>query len=259
MANNTISTLFTKTPWGTNRLFINTLSTNATNGTGDASVNTIHAALTNSTLTAIFGSDFAAKYTSVGVKQIAANMLQMRDPNTATVNASFSYQGPLIGSRTINSTSTNSTTHIPSEYLGFAPYPVVSEVSFDVIYVNGNPFLRPYIRANVELYNPYPVAFNNPNATLEYCMRGITWNMTHTENATGTPNTYTHRYGCYGNWTDSTSSMEYLYQPFQKRDTISPVPTGEQLVRQFLILFSLLMIDKSLLIQSQMSNALLHT
>ena len=209
LANSTSSTLFTKTPWGTDRFFINTLSTNAIDGTGDASVNTIHAALTNSTLTAIFGSDFAAKYTSVGVKQIAANMLQMRDPNTATVTASFSYQGPLIGSRTISSTSTNSTTHIPAEYLGFAPYPVVSEVSFDVIYVIGGVYLRPYIRANVELYNPYPIPFNNPNSTLEFCLRGLTWNMTYTDNSTG--NSYTHRYGCYGNWTDSTSSIEYAY------------------------------------------------
>jgi hypothetical protein len=85
------------TPWGTPRLYINSLSTNAIDGTGDASVNTIHAALTNSTLTAIFGSDFASKYTSLGVKQIAANMLQMRDPNTFSINASGNYAGPLLG------------------------------------------------------------------------------------------------------------------------------------------------------------------
>ncbi|MCX6964530.1 MAG: hypothetical protein NTW41_04170 [Verrucomicrobia bacterium] len=191
------------TPWGTQRLYINALSTNAIDGTGDASVNTIHAALTNSTLTAIFGSDFAAKYTSTGVKQIAANMLQMRDPNTATVNASFSYQGPLIGSRTLNAS-----TYIPQEYLGFAPYPIVSEVSIDVTYGNGPPYLRPFLRVNVELYNPYPIAFNAPNATLEYFIRGLTWNMTHTINSTG--QTYgPYRYGGYGNWTDTTTSPEY--------------------------------------------------
>jgi hypothetical protein len=212
MANNTISTLFTKTPWGTDRLFINTLSTNAIDGTGDASVNTIHAALTNSTLSSIFGGNFATKYTSIGVKQIAANMLQMRDPNTATVNASFSYQGPLIGSSTLNAS-----TSIPQEYLGFAPYPVVSEASMDVTYSNPPPYFRPYVRVNVELYNPYPVAFNNANATLEYCMRGLTWNMTHTiisSNQTYGP----YRYGGYGNWTDSTSSKEHWSQS-GKRDS----------------------------------------
>lgn len=202
-------TFFTKTPWGTDRLFINTLSTNATNGAGDASVNTIHAALTNATLSSIFGGNFATKYTSVGVKQIAANMLQMRDPNTATVNASFSYQGPLIGAGGNNSLDPSST--IPKEYLGFAPYPVVSELSMDVCYNNsgGNStYLRPYVRFNIELYNPYPVPFNAPNATLEYNIRGLTWNMSYTINSTG-QSFGPHRYGGYGNWTDNSSSKEH--------------------------------------------------
>jgi hypothetical protein len=202
-ANNTANMTHLLTPWGKQRLYINELSTNATDGTGDTSVTTIHSALTNSTLTAIFGRNFADKYTSTGVKQIAANMLQMRDPNTATVNASFSYQGPLIGSASLNSS-----THIPQEYLGFAPYPVVSEVSMDVTYGNGPPYLRPFVRVNVELYNPYPIAFNAPNATLEYFIRGLTWNMTHTINSTG--QTFgPYKYGGYGNWTDTTTSKEY--------------------------------------------------
>jgi len=140
------------------------------------------------------------------VKQIAANMLQMRDPNTATVNASFSYRGPLIGSASLDADKT-----IPQEYLGFAPYPVVSEVSMDVCYNNSggnNTYLRPYVRVNVELYNPYPVAFNSPNATLEYHVRGLTWNMTYTINSTG-QSFGPHRYGGYGNWTDNTSSKEH--------------------------------------------------
>ena len=197
------------TPWGTQRLYINALSTNAIDGTGDASVNTIHAALTNSTLTAIFGSDFAAKYTSTGVKQIAANMLQMRDPNTSNVTNSFNYNGPLLGSSNLNSS-------IPQEYLGFAPYPVVSEVSMDVTYSNPPPYFRPYVRVNVELYNPYPVPFNNANATLEFCMRGLTWNMTHTINSTG-ESFGPYRYGGYGNWTDNSSSIEHWSQSY-KRD-----------------------------------------
>jgi hypothetical protein len=146
------------------------------------------------------------------VKQIAANMLQMRDPNTATVNASFSYQGPLLGSASLNSS-----THLPQEYLGFAPYPVVSEVSFDVVYQNyqvdpptspPSARLRINVIANVEIYNPYPANFNAPNATLEYFIRGLTWNMTYTNISTN--QTYTHRYGGYGNWTDSISSREYF-------------------------------------------------
>ena len=87
----------------------------------------------------------------------------------------------------------------------------------DVTYSNPPPFFRPYVRVNVELYNPYPVAFNNANATLEYCMRGLTWNMTHTiisSNQTYGP----YRYGGYGNWTDSTLSKEHWSQS-GKRDS----------------------------------------
>jgi hypothetical protein len=87
----------------------------------------------------------------------------------------------------------------------------------DVTYSNPPPWFRPYVRVNVELYNPYPVAFNNANATLEYCMRGLTWNMTHTiisSNQTYGP----YRYGGYGNWTDSTSSKEHWSQS-GKRDS----------------------------------------
>jgi len=200
------------TPWGTQRIAINTLSTNATNGAGDASVTTIHSALTNSTLTAIFSGNFSDKYTSTGVKQIAANLLQMRDPNTSNVTNSFNYKGPLLGSSSLNSSSS-----IPQEYLGFAPYPVVSEVSMDVTYSNPPPYFRPYVRVNVELYNPYPVAFNNANATLEFCMRGLTWNMAHTINSTG-QSFGPYRYGGYGNWTDNSSSKEHWSQS-GKRDS----------------------------------------
>jgi Tfp pilus assembly protein PilX len=164
--NNTSSTLFSHTPWGTERLFINTLSTNAIDGTGAASVNTIHAALTNSTLTRIFGSNFENKYTSAGVKQIAANMLQMRDPNTSSANASFSYNGPLLGS---NGTS------IPNEYLGYAPYPVITEVGVSVqIGSMENVVDWPYrlmlfFCPTIELSNPYSQDFiNSSGAELDF-------------------------------------------------------------------------------------------
>jgi hypothetical protein len=136
----------------------------------------------------------------------------MRDPNTSNVTNSFNYNGPLLGSSSLNSSSS-----IPQEYLGFAPYPVVSEVSMDVTYSNPPPYFRPYVRVNVELYNPYPVAFNNANATLEFCMRGLTWNMTHTINSTG-QSFGPYRYGGYGNWTDNSSSIEHWSQS-GKRDS----------------------------------------
>jgi hypothetical protein len=223
--------VYTKTPWGSDMLCINTLSYNATDGSGDMSVLFMHEALSGNKLvsnsssgpgtsytvsstysvsgqaiTNIFGGNFVTKYSSPGVKQIAANMLQMRNPDTATVTASFAYNGPLLGSSNLDTDST-----IPREYLGFAPYPVVSEVSMDVCYNNSggnNTYLRPYVRFNVELYNPYPVPFNAPNATLEYNIRGLTWNMSYTINSTG-QSFGPHRYGGYGNWTDNSSSKEH--------------------------------------------------
>lgn len=182
------------TPWGTQRLNINELSTNPTDGSGDASVRSIFEAFTglngttmnatsNSTygltgrgLQNIHGGNFSTKYTNLGVKQIAANMLQMRDPNTNTVNKSFSYAGPLIGSNTCNLSS-----EIPAEYLGHAPYLVISEIGMsaclassqggDAKYVNPATNATVYVKQAdiglkfqpvIELYNPYPVPFTIP-------------------------------------------------------------------------------------------------
>jgi hypothetical protein len=204
------------TPWGTQRVFINELSTNATDGSGDASVRSIFEALTglnatsvngtyaasNSTygltgrgLQNVFGGNFSTKYTPLGVKQIAANILQMRDPNTNSVNASFSYSGPLLGS---NSSSSGNVFYpqsdgIPKEYLGHAPYPVISEIGMSarLTYSGGGPAKTtiPIIDPNtgekigeediytpqydvglklepvVEFYNPYPYPLTIPAGT----------------------------------------------------------------------------------------------
>jgi hypothetical protein len=153
-------------------LFINTLSINATDGTGDASVNTIHSALTSANLTAIFGNNFADKYTDLGVKQIAANILQLRDPNTATVNASFSYQGPLLGGYpipvlTYDAQGNDQVTGIPSEYLGYAPYPIITEVGVAVGLaarwggvLGAYGYTRISFHPTIEITNPYPYDYN---------------------------------------------------------------------------------------------------
>jgi hypothetical protein len=194
------------TPWGTQRLYINELSTNATypigpgNSTGDASVKSIFEAFTGQTystvngtttygnsssaygltgrgLQHIFGGNLSTKYTPTGVKQIAANILQMRDPNTSTVNASFAYTGPLLGANDLIN-------EMPMEYLGYAPYLVISEIGISACLAShqGGPGNFTYtnsanqsITVNVpqadwgfklqpviELYNPYPVPFTIP-------------------------------------------------------------------------------------------------
>ncbi|MEI8285117.1 MAG: hypothetical protein WCG52_09010, partial [bacterium] len=201
------------TPWGTQRIPINTLSTNATDGTGDASVRSIFEALTglngttmnttsNSTygltgkgLQNIFGGNFSTKYTALGVKQIAANMLQMRDPNTFSVNASGNYSGALIGANNLDADG------IPTEYLGYAPYPVISEVGFScLVGYQLSGILRVAIFPIIELYNPYPfdfifksgyprimVSFRNFSFEINYTYNGTTSNKT--INNTTTPST----------------------------------------------------------------------
>ena len=178
---------FTKTPWGTDRIYINTLSTNATDGTGDAAVESIYEAFTgknattgaasNSTygatgqmLSKIYGGNFSTKYTDIGVKQIAANILQMRDPNTATVNASFSYQGPLIGGYpipvlTYDAKGNDQVDGIPTGYLGYAPYPIITEVGVAVGLAgrwmsSAYGYTRLSFHPTIEITNPYPYDYN---------------------------------------------------------------------------------------------------
>jgi hypothetical protein len=81
-----------KTPWGTDRLFINDLPIDSTG------VDAIYNALSSSQLRDIYGTTFAEKYTDAGLKQIAANILQARDPNVLNDwNKSFTYNGSLLG------------------------------------------------------------------------------------------------------------------------------------------------------------------
>ena len=168
------------TPWGTQRIPINTLSTNATDGTGDASVSTIHAALTNSTLSAIFGSDFGTKYTSAGVKQIAANMLQLRDPNTFSVNASFSYNGSVLHD-TLGTTGLYR--NLPTNYSANTPFPVVNEIAATAAYGDLTSRMRLVITFWIELYNPYNIDYlNTTNASVCFMLDKIQFQTTATGN-----------------------------------------------------------------------------
>jgi hypothetical protein len=168
------------TPWGTQRVAINTLSTNATDGTGDASVSTIHAALTNSTLSAIFGSDFGTKYTSAGVKQIAANMLQLRDANTFLVNASFSYNGSVLHD-TLGTTGLYR--NLPTNYSANTPFPVVNEIAATAAYGDLLSRMRLVITFWIELYNPYNIDYlNTTNASVCFMLDKIQFQTTATGN-----------------------------------------------------------------------------
>ena len=166
-----------KTPWGTDRLFINDLPTDSANAT--ASVNAIYNALSDSRLRDIYGTTFAEKYTDAGLKQIAANILQARDPNLLNDwNRSFTYSGSLLG-------AANATTDlvavalrdddgdgvketpccsdvknvIPKEYLGNIPYPILNEIGVTVTFGYKDWYSRLYVRPFISILNPFRVNF----------------------------------------------------------------------------------------------------
>ena len=178
------------TPWGTQRIPINNLSTNATDGNGTASVSSIFEALTglnatsvNGTYTAsnstygltgrglqnIFGGNFSTKYTPAGVKQIAANMLQMRDPNTFSVNASFGYNGSILcdalGPDPDPYDASQYYYGIPGNYLANTPFPVINEIGctakYSFLTVGGLKCLRLRLYYWIELFNPYELPYTN--------------------------------------------------------------------------------------------------
>ena len=116
------------TPWGARRLFINDTTEVPLNSTG---VDKIVAALSSQHLRNIYGQTFADKYNTingsamaapVGLKQIAANMLQRKSSKTRQPNDSYSFTGNLIGGDNRDSDG------IPQEYLGDASFPGLNEV-----------------------------------------------------------------------------------------------------------------------------------
>lgn len=158
-----------KTPWGTDRLFINDLPIDSTG------VDDIYNALSSSQLRDIYGTTFAEKYTDAGLKQIAANILQARDPNVLNDwNKSFTYNGSLLGAANATTDlvaiadccdTANATKVIPKDYLGNAPYPMLNEIGVTVVYGvsagGGNTWhdMRLMIRPYFSILNPWRVPF----------------------------------------------------------------------------------------------------
>ena len=142
-------------------------------------------------------------------------MLQMRSPNTFSVNQSFSFNGTLLGAE--NFVGANySVNAIPMDYMGYAPYPVISEVSVAAGYyietAGTTPykagFVRPSLQVMVELYNPYGFTFNSTDARIVIKMNAFTFNCTHrirSANQTFGPFTY----GPSGNYSDDSSPQAW--------------------------------------------------
>jgi Tfp pilus assembly protein PilX len=150
------------TPWGTQRLFINDepisdtgvknifsamSGLNATTGIASSSPNAYE--INGIALRHIFNGTFSDKYSSNGTKQIAANMLQMRDKNT--VDNNFYWRGAILG-------SANMTNGIPQSYFAHTPFTIINEVAIQPEQDISNNTLN--ICVYVELWAPYYNAFS---------------------------------------------------------------------------------------------------
>jgi Tfp pilus assembly protein PilX len=183
------------TPWGARRLHINDELLNSTG------VDNVYAALASNHLKNIYGGSFDDKYgkgwswygsnTSVtsnltapvnGLKQIAANMLQMRSANTANLTSGgYRISNPVIGN--------NGSSAIPSSYFAHTPYAVINEFAMQIQYNDywdGSPDnprgamiiqYYPFIEIVAPMQNPYgganSTAAINPTYCLEYTIRRI--------------------------------------------------------------------------------------
>ncbi len=185
------------TPWGTPRLFINDEPTN------DTGVSNVFSALTGLDATTniqsgspnsyeingmalkhIFNGTFSDKYSINGTKQIAANMLQLRDRNTTGWNGIY-WNGGLIGSGNLSSTG------IPQSYLGYIPPAAINEVAIQsekdetngtlniCVYVELWAPMWDYGAANFALnVNLQSATFSSGNSTLTFPNQSLWQNVT---------------------------------------------------------------------------------
>jgi len=124
-----------KTPWGTDKIRINQLPL------ADSSVAVLANAMTDASLTRIFGSHFGDKYGEEGIEQLAANMLQFRSDHWAG-GAKFTGSAPVLGAANVTgavnappgSGMLKKTNGIPRDYLGYVPFPMLSEIDVSFMY-----------------------------------------------------------------------------------------------------------------------------
>jgi len=185
------------TPWGTQRLFINdepTTDTGVSNiysaltglnaSTQNVSTSPAYYEINGIMLRHIFNGTFSDKYSSNGTKQIAANMLQLRDKNTTGWNGIY-FNGGLIGSGNLSSTG------IPHSYLGYIPPAAINEVAIQpekdesngtlniCVYVELWAPMWDYGAANFALnVNLQSATFSSGNITLTFPNQSLSQNVT---------------------------------------------------------------------------------
>lgn len=201
------------TPWGARRLFIN--DTDAAEVPLDsAGVEKIVAALSDQHLRNIYGQTFADKYNTidgaaigapVGLKQIAANMLQRKLSSTSHHNKSYAYTGPLIGGDNRDSDG------IPKEYLGQASFPSINEIGISarlaVECTGGNISIRNILQVCIEIIgwetggNP---TTSNKTGQIIVDLDSLTYDVNYSTTENGTTTDHTLSLG--GTWPLSGSS-----------------------------------------------------
>ena len=185
------------TPWGARRLHINDEPLNSTG------IDNVYNALNSEFLRNIYGQTFNDKYgqpwswygsnTSAtsnltttdlpvnGLRQTAANLLQMRAAGTANVTTGgYFFTGNLVG---------NQTAFPPSQELGHTPYAVINEFGINVVYrdflSSSNGGIRVYIRPVVEFYAPYVHMPGTQTLTLEVTVNRVSFMVQDASGRTG--------------------------------------------------------------------------
>ncbi len=163
VASETNAALAGKTPWGTDKIRINQVPLT------DAGVQQMVQALSDPKLTQVFGQTFAGKYTTQGLPQIAANMLQLRTDHWRG-GAIFDGTNAVLGSDQVTGTVNapavgplKKTNGIPPSYLGYVPFPMLSQIDVSFVFGWQNPAPDNSMTIRViltcVLTNPFPTNF----------------------------------------------------------------------------------------------------
>lgn len=164
----TNSTLASRTPWGTQKLRIN--DPVQLNPQNETSVTTIVNALTRMELTRIFGGHFGDKYGTTGVRQIAANILQLRSNHwPSNGNVTFTGTDTILGSSSLanatlapppTSGMLKKTNGIPSQFFGYTPFPMIRHIALGAVYGwTAQNRMSVKIFVECEIFNPFPVRY----------------------------------------------------------------------------------------------------
>jgi len=148
-------------PWGAQKVLINQVPL------ADQTVQQVAQVLSDPKLSQVFGQTFADKYTPEGLNQLAANLLQLRTDHWRGAPR-FNGVDPVLGTSQLGgpvfaapeSGMMKKTNGIPTDFLGYTPFPMLNEVGVSFVYGwNAANQMTMRITLECELYNPFPLNF----------------------------------------------------------------------------------------------------